>query len=61
MWRHVSFLRIEPDGCAGQVGHEEAALTPDRTFASLYVDPLLSLLNMQNPKTAFTVHQTTPK
>ncbi|VDB86508.1 unnamed protein product [Peniophora sp. CBMAI 1063] len=42
------------------VGHEVAALTPSRTFTSLYVDPLLSLLSMQNPQTEFTTNQTTP-
>jgi hypothetical protein len=44
-----------------KVGHEEAALTPNRTFHSLYVDPLVSLIQKQNPKDQFTVNQTTPK
>jgi len=42
------------------IGHENAALTPNRTFDSLYVQPLLKILNAQNPKNAFTVNQTTP-
>ncbi|KAI0051764.1 hypothetical protein FA95DRAFT_1602517 [Auriscalpium vulgare] len=42
------------------VGHEEAALTPHRTFDSLYIQPLLHVLNAQNPKNEFTVNQTTP-
>ncbi|TCD61318.1 hypothetical protein EIP91_008646 [Steccherinum ochraceum] len=42
------------------IGHENAALTPNRTFDSLYVQPLLQILNAQNPKTPFTVNQTTP-
>jgi hypothetical protein len=42
------------------VGHELAALTPDRTFDSLYVQPLLAILARQNPVSAFTANQTTP-
>ncbi|TFK57165.1 hypothetical protein OE88DRAFT_103455 [Heliocybe sulcata] len=42
------------------VGHELAALTPARTFASLYVQPLLTVLAGENPKNAFTLNQTTP-
>ncbi|KAJ7630992.1 hypothetical protein FB45DRAFT_979176 [Roridomyces roridus] len=40
------------------IGHELAALTPARTFESLYVDPLLSIIAGQNPKSQFTVNQT---
>ncbi|KZS93392.1 hypothetical protein SISNIDRAFT_454565 [Sistotremastrum niveocremeum HHB9708] len=40
------------------VGHELAALTPNRTFSSLYVEPLMQILAMQNPKDDFTVNQT---
>lgn len=36
-----------------QVGHEQAALTANRTFKSLYVDPILSTLQKQNPQTPF--------
>jgi len=36
------------------VGHELAALTAERTFDSLYVQPLLSILKSQNPDTAYT-------
>ncbi|KAH9082086.1 hypothetical protein EDB83DRAFT_2539522 [Lactarius deliciosus] len=42
------------------VGHEVAALTPNRTFDTLYVRPLLKVLAAQNPKTPFTVNQTVP-
>jgi hypothetical protein len=31
------------------VGHAESALTPNRTFRSLYVDPLVDILQRQNP------------
>ncbi|THH06611.1 hypothetical protein EW146_g9557 [Bondarzewia mesenterica] len=42
------------------VGHELAALTENRTFASLYIEPLTKILASMNPKDAFTVNQTTP-
>ncbi|KAK5133929.1 hypothetical protein LTR08_007158 [Meristemomyces frigidus] len=35
------------------VGHEESALTDARTFDSLYVQPILSVLRAQNPSSAF--------
>jgi hypothetical protein len=35
------------------VGHEESALTNDRTFDSLYIQPILSVLNSQNPNSTF--------
>ncbi|EPE02943.1 alkaline phosphatase [Ophiostoma piceae UAMH 11346] len=40
------------------VGHERSALTNERTFASLYVDPLLSILKHQNPKSEFVTGAT---
>ncbi|RPD64953.1 hypothetical protein L226DRAFT_607231 [Lentinus tigrinus ALCF2SS1-7] len=40
------------------VGHETGALTEDRTFDSLYVQPLLQILHMQNPKDGFTANDT---
>ncbi|CAL1695464.1 unnamed protein product [Somion occarium] len=42
------------------VGHEQAALTKDRTLDSLYIQPLLQILEKQNPKNAFTVNATQP-
>ena len=35
------------------VGHEEAALTDERTFDALYVQPILSVLQAQNPNSEF--------
>lgn len=35
------------------VGHEESALTASRTFASLYVEPILAVLRAQNPNSSF--------
>ena len=37
-----------------QVGHDPESLTADRTFGSLYVQPLLKILNSQNPDTVYT-------
>lgn len=37
-----------------QVGHERAALTPERTLSSLYIAPILSTLQRQNPTTIFS-------
>lgn len=31
------------------IGHEESALTTARTFDSLYIEPILSVLKAQNP------------
>lgn len=35
------------------VGHDRAALQPDRTFQSLYIQPLVDILERQNPATQF--------
>ena len=35
------------------VGHEQGALTPERTFQSLYIDPILDTLRRQNPNSSF--------
>ncbi|SMY26668.1 unnamed protein product [Zymoseptoria tritici ST99CH_1A5] len=35
------------------VGHEESALTNDRTFDALYIQPILRVLNSQNPNSTF--------
>ncbi|KAG9126515.1 hypothetical protein FRC07_003137 [Ceratobasidium sp. 392] len=35
------------------VGHDRSSLSKKRTFSSLYVDPLLSILKQQNPSTSF--------
>ncbi|KAI7089552.1 hypothetical protein KC356_g2359 [Hortaea werneckii] len=41
------------------VGHEESALTPERTFDALYIQPILSVLRKQNPESKF-VHNDAP-
>ncbi|KAL6719474.1 hypothetical protein ACLMJK_003714 [Lecanora helva] len=35
------------------VGHEQSALTKERTFQSLYIDPILDTLRRQNPNSSF--------
>lgn len=40
------------------VGHEESALTNERTFQSLYVYPILDVLEKMNPKSPFLTEQT---
>ncbi|KAJ7706084.1 hypothetical protein B0H17DRAFT_919600 [Mycena rosella] len=69
-WRDVPLLTALSFGVASveadvwlvgetlHVGHEMAALTTARTFDSLYIQPLLSIIAGQNPKTQFTVNQT---
>lgn len=36
------------------IGHDASSLSPARTLSSLYIEPLLSILQAQNPSTAFT-------
>ena len=40
------------------VGHEISALTPERTFDSLYIQPILSVIRAQNPNTSFVTSPT---
>lgn len=35
------------------VGHTESSLTPERTLRSLYIEPILDLMNRQNQETRF--------
>ncbi|KAF8624494.1 hypothetical protein AX17_007122 [Amanita inopinata Kibby_2008] len=70
-WREVPLLTAISNGVAsveadlwlvnGQlyVGHERQALTPARTFDSLYIQPLLKNLQKQNPQDQFTMNTTT--
>ena len=64
-WRKVPLFSAIHAGCIGVeadvwllrgdllVGHDTAALQPDRTFKSLYVNPLVELLERNNPTTDF--------
>ncbi|CAK7228485.1 hypothetical protein SEUCBS140593_006931 [Sporothrix eucalyptigena] len=65
-WRKAPLFSALHAGCIGTetdlwlvdddlyVGHERSALTPNRTFQSLYVDPLVKILERANPNTMFT-------
>ena len=69
-WRDVPFYTALSVGCVSveadvwlyngtlYVGHEQSALTPARTFASLYVQPILSVLARENPSSAFVTSPT---
>lgn len=66
-WRRVPLFSAIEAGCISveadvwlfdedeelYVGHSLASLTANRTLASLYVDPLVSILEKQNPTTRF--------
>ncbi|KAL8930570.1 MAG: hypothetical protein Q9208_000440 [Pyrenodesmia sp. 3 TL-2023] len=64
-WRRVPLYSAVEVGCISveadvwlfdeqlYVGHSLASLTPNRTLASLYVDPLVRILENQNPATRF--------
>ncbi|KAJ9658083.1 Altered inheritance of mitochondria protein 6 [Neophaeococcomyces mojaviensis] len=64
-WRTVPLKSAIRAGCTGveadvwlygdelYVGHSTSSLTPQRTFRSLYIDPLVELLERQNPNTTF--------
>lgn len=64
-WRKVPFFSAIRAGCIGVeadvwlrnddllVGHDTAALQKNRTFQSLYVNPILELLESNNPSTEF--------
>ena len=54
---HAGCISIEADvwhfGDELYVGHSESALTKNRTFRNLYVNPLMEILKHQNPSTEF--------
>ncbi|KAL9599730.1 MAG: hypothetical protein Q9219_003613 [cf. Caloplaca sp. 3 TL-2023] len=64
-WRRVPLYSAIEAGCISveadvwlfgeelYVGHSLASLTPNRTLRSLYIDPLISILEKQNPTTEF--------
>ncbi|GKZ36812.1 hypothetical protein AbraIFM66950_008044, partial [Aspergillus brasiliensis] len=41
-----------------QVGHDESSLTKDRTLESLYINPILDVLRLQNPSSPFLTSPT---
>ncbi|KAF8246592.1 hypothetical protein K440DRAFT_602251 [Wilcoxina mikolae CBS 423.85] len=40
------------------IGHDTSSLSPNRTFDSLYIQPLVGLLQRQNPRSAFVPQDT---
>lgn len=64
-WRRVPLYQAIHFGCTSveadvwlanddlYVGHSVSSLTKNRTFRNLYVDPLVQILDKQNPTTAF--------
>lgn len=64
-WRRVPLFSAIHVGCIGieadvwlydkelYIGHDTASLQPNRTFGSLYIDPLVKILERQNPSTQF--------
>ncbi|KAK2858533.1 hypothetical protein FQN49_004636 [Arthroderma sp. PD_2] len=64
-WRDVPFYTALSAGCISieadvflfndtlYVGHEEAALTKERTLKSLYIDPIMGVLKKTNPESPF--------
>ena len=64
-WRRIPLFEAIRYGCTSVeadvalfgeelfVGHDLSSLTHNRTFRSLYVDPLVEILDNQNPKTEF--------
>lgn len=64
-WRDIPFYSALSVGCVSveadvwlyngtlYVGHEASALTPDRTFESLYISQILGVLQRENPVTPF--------
>src|SRR6266480_2638634 len=64
-WRRVPLYEAIHYGCTSveadvwlldeelYVGHSTSSLTPNRTFHSLYIDPLVEIIDKQNPSTDF--------
>ncbi|KIW33694.1 uncharacterized protein PV07_00522 [Cladophialophora immunda] len=64
-WRKEPLFSALEAGCTGveadvwlydqdlYVGHSTASLTPERTLRSLYINPLVKILDQQNPHTSF--------
>ncbi|KAF5861857.1 hypothetical protein ETB97_012408 [Aspergillus alliaceus] len=69
-WRDIPFYTGLSKGCTSTeadvwlyngtlyVGHDESSLTEERTFESLYVNPMLDVLKRQNPKSRFVTSPT---
>ncbi|KAJ9496554.1 hypothetical protein H2202_007925 [Exophiala xenobiotica] len=72
-WRKEPLFSALKAGCSGveadvwlygeelYVGHTSASLSPQRTLRSLYIDPLVKILDRQNPITSFHPFVETPR
>lgn len=70
-WRDVPLLTSLGYGCASTeadvwlvgdqllVGHDVASLRPQRTFAALYIEPLVRILDQKNPTNEYTSYAKT--
>lgn len=69
-WRDLPFWTALSVGCISieadvwlyngtlYVGHERSALSESRTFESLYINPIMDVLNRENPSSAFVTGRT---
>lgn len=69
-WRDLPFYTALSVGCISiesdvwlyndtlYVGHVPSSLSPARTFHSLYIEPILSVLNRENPVSPFATSKT---
>ncbi|PLB37349.1 uncharacterized protein BDW47DRAFT_118187 [Aspergillus candidus] len=69
-WRDIPFYTGLSNGCMSTeadvwlyndtlyVGHDESSLTHERTLESLYINPILDVLERQNPQTPFVTSPT---
>ncbi|KAI9374469.1 hypothetical protein BJX61DRAFT_294016 [Aspergillus egyptiacus] len=69
-WRDVPFYTALSHGCISVeadvwlyngtlfVGHDQSSLTDERTFESLYVNPILEVVERQNPESKFLTEET---
>ncbi|PTU17775.1 hypothetical protein P175DRAFT_0504528 [Aspergillus ochraceoroseus IBT 24754] len=69
-WRDIPFYTALSKGCISTeadvwlyngtlyVGHDESSLTEERTLESLYINPILDVLERQNPKSRFLTSPT---
>lgn len=72
-WRPIPVVSAIQAGCTGveadlwllgdelYVGHSRSSLTAQRTFRSLYIEPLLRILDRQNPNTTFHPSPDSPR
>ncbi|ORY83013.1 hypothetical protein BCR37DRAFT_346768 [Protomyces lactucae-debilis] len=67
-WRDIPLITALSYGCSSieadvwlvngtlYIGHDVASLRPNRTFSSLYINPLVTILDQKNPSNSFTAY-----